>query len=93
MTIHRQFRISEVMEMSGFETMGRMLVFMGLLVVIMGLLLIFVPKLKVPFLGRLPGDIIIQRERFSFYFPIVTCIVLSILLTILLNLIVLVLRK
>jgi len=79
--------------MSGFETMGRMLVFMGLLVVIMGLLLIFVPKLKVPFLGRLPGDIIIQRERFSFYFPIVTCIVLSILLTILLNLIVLVLRK
>ena len=71
--------------MPGFEAMGKMLVFMGLLVVIMGLLLIFVPKLKVPFLGKLPGDIVVQREGFSFYFPIVTCIVLSILLTIVLN--------
>jgi len=76
------------MEMSGFEAMGKMLVFMGLLVVIMGLLLIFIPKLKVPFLGKLPGDIIIQRERFSFYFPIVTCIVISILLTIVLNVVI-----
>jgi len=74
--------------MSGFEAMGKMLVFMGLLVVIMGLLLIFIPKLKVPFLGKLPGDIIIQRERFSFYFPIVTCIVISILLTIVLNVVI-----
>jgi len=74
--------------MSGFEAMGKMLVFMGLLVVVMGLLLIFIPKLKVPFLGKLPGDIIIQRERFSFYFPIVTCIVISILLTIILNVVI-----
>ncbi|HDH09319.1 MAG TPA: DUF2905 domain-containing protein [Chloroflexi bacterium] len=74
--------------MSGFEAMGKMLVFMGLLVVVMGLLLIFIPKLKVPFLGKLPGDIIIQRERFSFYFPIVTCIVISILLTIVLNVVI-----
>ena len=73
--------------MSGFENMGRMLVVMGLLVVIMGLLLIFVPKLRVPFLGKLPGDIRIEREGFSFYFPIVTCIVLSVLLTIVLNVI------
>jgi len=76
------------MDMSGFEAMGKMLVFMGLLVVVMGLLLIFIPKLKVPFLGKLPGDIIIQRERFSFYFPIVTCIVISILLTIVLNVVI-----
>ena len=74
--------------MSGFEAMGKMLVFMGLLVVVIGLLLIFIPKLKVPFLGKLPGDIIIQRERFSFYFPIVTCIVISILLTIVLNVVI-----
>jgi len=74
--------------MSGFEAMGKMLVFTGLLVVIMGLLLIFVPKLKVPFLGKLPGDIVVQREGFSFYFPIVTCIVLSILLTIVLNVVI-----
>ena len=74
--------------MSGFEAMGKMLVFMGLLVVVMGLLLIFIPKLKVPFLGKLPGDIVIQRERFTFYFPIVTCIVISILLTIVLNVVI-----
>jgi len=74
--------------MSGFEAMGKMLVFMGLLVVVMGLLLIFIPKLKVPFLGRLPGDIYYQKGRFSFYFPIVTCIVLSILLTVVLNVVI-----
>ncbi len=71
--------------MSGFEAMGKMLVFMGLLVVITGLLLIFLPWLKVPFLGRLPGDIRIEREGFSLSLPIVTCIVLSILLTIVLS--------
>ena len=38
-------------------------------------------------MGRLPGDIFLQRGNFSFYFPVVTCIVLSILLTIILNLI------
>jgi hypothetical protein len=37
-------------------------------------------------LGRLPGDILWQRGNFSFYFPVVTCIVLSLLLTLLLNL-------
>jgi hypothetical protein len=37
-------------------------------------------------LGRLPGDIVIQRERGSFYFPIVTCIVLSVLLTLVFSL-------
>lgn len=73
--------------MFGFESMGKMLVLMGLFVVLMGLLMILVPKIKVPFLGKLPGDIRIERERFSFYFPIVTCIVLSILLTIVLNVI------
>jgi len=54
----------------------------------MGLLLNVVPKLKLPFLGKLPGDIVVQREGFSFYFPVVTCIVLSILLTIVLNVVI-----
>ena len=72
--------------MQGFETMGKMLILMGLLVLLVGLIMTFAPKLRIPFLlGRLPGDIRIEREGFSFYFPIVTCIVLSILLTIVLN--------
>jgi len=71
--------------MQGFETMGKMLILMGLFVLLVGLIMTFAPKLKIPFLGRLPGDIRIERERFSFYFPIATCTVLSILLTIVLN--------
>jgi hypothetical protein len=73
------------MEMQGFESMGKMLILMGLFVLVIGLILTFAPKLKIPFLGRLPGDIRIEREGFSFYFPIVTCILLSVLLTLLLN--------
>jgi hypothetical protein len=73
------------MEMQGFESMGKMLILMGLFVVLLGLIMTFAPKLRIPFLGRLPGDIRIEREGFSFYFPIVTCILLSVLLTLLLN--------
>ncbi len=73
--------------MQGFETMGKMLILMGLFVLLVGLILTFAPRLRIPFLGRLPGDIRIEREGFSFYFPIVTCILLSILLTLLLNVI------
>jgi len=73
--------------MQGFETMGKMLILVGLFVLLIGLIMTFAPKLRIPFLGRLPGDIRIEREGFSFYFPIVTCILLSILLTLLLNVI------
>lgn len=79
--------LKEVMGMFGFESMGKMLILMGLFAIIMGLLLIFAPKIKVPFLGKLPGDIRVEREHFSLYFPIVTCVMLSILLTIILNVI------
>lgn len=77
--------------MQGFETMGRMLLIFGAMILFMGLLMIFAGR--IPFVGRLPGDIHIQRKNFAFYFPIVTCIVFSILLTILLNLIGLILRR
>jgi len=73
--------------MSGFESMGKMLILVGLFVLLIGLILTFAPKLRIPLLGRLPGDIRIERDGFSFYFPIVTCILLSVLLTLLLNVI------
>jgi hypothetical protein len=41
---------------------------------------------KIPWIGKLPGDIIIRKEKFTFYFPIVTCIILSILLTMIFSL-------
>jgi len=55
---------------------GRLLIIVGALLVAGGVMI----KLGVP-LGRLPGDLVIRGERSSFYFPIVTCIVVSVVLT------------
>ncbi|HWP65993.1 MAG TPA: DUF2905 domain-containing protein [Candidatus Limnocylindria bacterium] len=63
---------------------GRMLVLLGAVVVVVGLVLMLAPH--VPWLGRLPGDVVVTRERFTVYFPIVTCLVVSVVLTLLLNL-------
>ena len=62
---------------------GKMLVLFGAIIVVLGLILWsgFAPK----WLGRLPGDIRIEREHSAFYFPIVTCIILSIALSLLLS--------
>lgn len=67
------------------EHLGRMLVIMGAIVALLGFVLMFGPKL--PFrLGRLPLDFHYQRDNFSFYFPLGTSILLSILLTLLISL-------
>jgi hypothetical protein len=60
--------------------MGKLLIIVGLLIAGVGLLMV----LGVP-LGRLPGDITVRRDNVSFSFPIVTCIVLSVLLTLALS--------
>jgi hypothetical protein len=60
---------------------GRTLVVVGLVIAGLGVLM----SMGVP-LGRLPGDVVVRRGSYSFYFPIVTCIVLSVLATILLSL-------
>ena len=65
------------------EGMGRTLVIFGVLLVIAGLTLEYGPRL--PFrIGRLPGDIYIHRGNTTFYFPIVTCVLVSIVLTLVL---------
>ena len=58
--------------------MARMLIILGVVFLVAGLLWPFISKLG---LGRLPGDIVVERPNFRFYFPIVTSIVLSILLS------------
>lgn len=58
--------------MNGF---GRSLVIMGLVLVAAGFLLPLIPRM--PWLGKLPGDIAIKREHFSLYFPLATCILIS----------------
>ena len=61
--------------------MGRLLIIVGLIIAALGGLI----TLGVPF-GRLPGDLVVRRGSFTFYFPIVTSIVVSILLTLLFSL-------
>ena len=56
--------------------MGKWLIVLGLVIAGVGVLI----QLGLP-LGRLPGDVVIRREHSTFYFPIVTCIVLSVILT------------
>lgn len=66
--------------MSDFRDLGRALLFLGGLLVLLGALLYFGAKL--PFrLGKLPGDIVHRGEHATLYFPIVTCLVLSIALS------------
>jgi len=68
--------------------LGKMLLGFGAVMVLLGLDLLVAGNLsgKVPWLGRLPGDIHIQRGNWSFYFPLATCLVLSIVLTLLFSL-------
>ncbi len=65
---------------------GRILIVIGLLIVLAGIIL-FLFGDKLGWLGRLPGDIRIEGERTRFYFPIVTMIIISIVLTVVINLI------
>ena len=64
--------------------LGKLILIIGVITTLVGLMMWsgFAPK----WLGRLPGDIRIERERSAFYFPIVTCIILSIVLSLLLSL-------
>jgi H+/Cl- antiporter ClcA len=64
---------------------GKYIVIAGIILVIAGLLVMYAAK--IPFLGRLPGDIRIERKNFSFYFPLTTSILLSILLSLVLYLV------
>ncbi|MEK6558681.1 MAG: DUF2905 domain-containing protein [Planctomycetota bacterium] len=59
---------------------GKILVVFGIIMIVVGGLFMF--GSKIPFIGRLPGDITIQKKNFSFYFPITTSIIISIILSI-----------
>ncbi|MEJ7554491.1 MAG: DUF2905 domain-containing protein [Aquificaceae bacterium] len=71
---------------------GKVLLLMGFVLLILGLLLTFFEKLPLG-LGRLPGDIVIKRDNFTFYFPLGTSIILSVVLSLLLTLLFSLLKK
>lgn len=70
--------------MNEFSGIGKMLVIVGLLVTTVGVF--FWLGGKIPGLGKLPGDIFIKKENFTFYFPLTTSILVSIILSIILAL-------
>lgn len=64
---------------------GKVLVFAGIFLILVGILVTF--SGKIPWLGKLPGDILIQKKGFSLYFPITTSIVISVVISLVLMLI------
>lgn len=71
--------------MLGLESIGKNLIIFGVILISIGVVLFAFGK--IPWFGRLPGDVIVRREGFVFYFPVVTMIIVSIVLTIIFNLI------
>lgn len=69
--------------MAPLDTMARMIIIFGIFMVVIGGLLLLAGK--IPGIGRLPGDIFVQRGNFTFYFPVATSIILSIVLTLVLS--------
>ena len=67
------------------EGFGKILLILGAVIIVLGLIFTF--SQHIPFLGKLPGDITIQKDNGSFYFPIVTCIIISIVLTVIINIV------
>ena len=67
--------------MEPLPSLGKLLIFLGLGIVALGLILTFAGRL--PFLGRLPGDIVYRNGSFTLYFPLATSIVLSLILSLL----------
>jgi hypothetical protein len=65
----------------GIQHIGKFLILLGLLISAIGGLLLL--SGKVPWIGRLPGDILIQKKNFTLYFPLATSILLSLILTLL----------
>jgi hypothetical protein len=74
------------------ENLSRYIIFAGIALIVIGVIVFGLAKLNIP-LGRLPGDIRIEGKNGSFYFPVTTSILISIVLTILVNIIGRFLRK
>lgn len=67
-----------------FEQLGKILIFLGIVIVLVGVLFFFGDR--IPFIGRLPGDIYIKKKNFTFYFPIVSSIIISLIISLIIYL-------
>jgi len=66
------------------EMTGKTLIIFGLVLIGLGLLFVFLPK--IPYLGKLPGDIYVRKNNFTFYFPLATSILISIIISLIIRL-------
>jgi hypothetical protein len=64
---------------------AKVMILIGALLILIGLVILVFPRL--PFLGKLPGDVLVKKENFTFYFPLVTSIVISIIISLILYLV------
>jgi hypothetical protein len=64
------------------QEIGRGLIYLGVVLILVGGVILFLAKVK--YFGKLPGDIYIKRENFTFYFPIVTCLIISLIISLIL---------
>ena len=71
--------------MTGLDSLGKMLLLVGAIALILGIILILAPK--IPYVGHLPGDILVRRGNFTLYLPLVTMVLASVALTVILNLV------
>lgn len=71
--------------MEHFSGLGKLLMVLGAVILIAGIFITFAGK--IPFLGKLPGDIHIQKKNFNFYFPLATSILISLIISLILYLI------
>lgn len=79
-TLHVTQNLNDVRE-NTMQVTGKLLVISGIILIVLGAF--FLLGGKIPWLGKLPGDIIVKRENFTFYFPITTCILISVVLSVL----------
>ena len=64
------------------QHIAKLFIAFGIIFTVLGALLLLFKNSGIPFLGKLPGDIVIQRKNFTFYFPVATSIILSIILSV-----------
>ncbi len=76
--------------MSNLSDIGKLLLVIGGGIVLLSLLMLVAER--IPFLGRLPGDIFVRRGNGTFYFPVVTCLIVSVVMTIVVNVVLFLVR-
>ena len=69
------------------EKAAKIFIFSGVIIIFIGIVMLVFAKLNIPFLGRLPGDILIKKKNFVFYFPLTSALLISAAITLIFSLI------